>query len=195
MHGELAPLVQSRTGRCSRRFVAFMPSIVAVTVVPGCLPRSARAACYYDNAPMESFFHTLKSLPRRRPGSSSSTSGNGQLAKRRDATCSPISRATISAPDPLRPRIQDPGTGRTAKGLNPCPRYRGTINAPTPLPVNGLDMRIGHPAASMAGQFAQAGYASTPPSWHNGRLTPCLQDAIETWTIRLNPNARHSCFW
>lgn len=48
------------------------------------------------NAPRESFFHTLESLPRRRPGSSPSTNGDGQPRRKHDETCSPLSNATIT---------------------------------------------------------------------------------------------------
>ena len=44
--GAAAPTapVPLRTGRCWPMSVAFMPSIMAVTAVPGCMPRSAPKA-------------------------------------------------------------------------------------------------------------------------------------------------------
>jgi hypothetical protein len=35
-------------------------------------------------------------------------------------------------------------------------------HAPTPLAANGLDMRIGHPAASDGGSIKQGSHASVP---------------------------------
>lgn len=72
-------------------------------------PSMGRTSCRYDDAPMERFFHMLKSLPRRRPGSNSFTSGDGRPARMPDAISSYISRATITGgqslplPDMKRP--------------------------------------------------------------------------------------------
>ena len=59
----------------------------------------------------------------------------------------------------LHPSVPSPPEGRGGTGgsqvLRTCLRH-----APTPLAASGLDMRVGHPAASMAGQiFSQARFS------------------------------------
>ena len=82
------------------------------------MPSMSRTACCYNNAPMESFFHTSRS--------NSSISDDGQLAKRRNAICSPISRDIIT------------GGGSTPLS-DTGPRNRRNDKWPKPVSTNAGD--------------------------------------------------------
>ena len=80
-------------------------------------PSMSRTACCYDNAPMESFFHTLKvELVHQRRWATRGRQTRSVRVHR---------RLLQPAADPLCPWVQDPGTGRMTHGLNPCPPKRG----------------------------------------------------------------------
>lgn len=80
-------------------------------------------------------------------------------------------------------KIAFTGEGDVRPDAEQC-RYRDALeqrpgveidlrHAPTPLAASGLDMRVGHPAASMAGSFLpkRGSQASASPSRRGTRLT------------------------
>ena len=84
-------------------------------------PSMSRTGCCYDNAPMESFFHTLEvELVHQR-----------RWATRDEGPTRPVRlhrELLQSAAHPLGPRLHHTRAGRAERELTPCPWNRGTIS-------------------------------------------------------------------
>jgi len=83
-----------------------------------------------------------------------------------------LDEITLAGEGQVRTHAQQ---GRNRNPLEQRPGVKIDLrHAPMPLAASGLDMRIGHPAASMGGQSSLKGgsQASAPPLRRVIRLTP-----------------------
>ena len=83
------------------------------------LPSMSRTACCYNDAPMESFFHTLRS--------SSFISDDRRRGTTPEATCSHTSKATTKGSASTRPSATSRLIRPRGRGKPPCPRVRGRV--------------------------------------------------------------------